>query len=196
VAGDSGTGTGSVTVTAGTLGGNGVVRPGTGAAVSVSSGAFIAPGDSTISDGIGALTLDGSGTASALLTMATGAQFNFQLGAGLTSDRIDFWNFGTAADFVRNNNVINISASLDAGPGTYNLFSFYSDNGDTLKSSGVSSGLSLNFLDPLMAGTLSYDFGEINLVMTAIPEPSTWALLATASIGLLALRRRARAGRV
>ena len=193
VAGDSGTGTGAVTVSAGTLGGTGIVRPDGSSVISVSSGAFIAPGDNSLAGGIGNLTLDGGGTSGALLTMASGAEFSFQLGTGLSSDQVSFWNYGTSADFVRNNNVINISALLGATDGTYNLFSFYSDNGDTLKAYGFSSGLTLNFIDPGMTGSLSYDFGEINLVMSAIPEPSPLALLAAGSIGLLALRRRRRA---
>jgi len=191
--GDSGTGTGNVTVSGGTLGGNGLVRPGTSGTIGVSAGAFIAPGDSAVAGGIGDLTLDGGGTTSPLLTMESSAEFNFQLGAGLSSDHISLWNFGTSTDFVRNSNVINISASIDATIGTYNLFSFYSDNGASLKAYGFSSGLTLNFLNPAISGVLSYDFGEINLTLNAIPEPSTLTLVAAWSLGLLALRRRTRA---
>ena len=193
VPGESGTGTGNVTVSGGTLGGNGLVRPGTSGTIGVSAGAFIAPGDSAVAGGIGDLTLDGGGTTSPLLTMDSSAEFNFQLGAGLSSDHISLWNFGTSTDFVRNSNVINISASIDATIGTYNLFSFYSDNGASLKAYGFSSGLTLNFLNPAISGVLSYDFGEINLTLNAIPEPSTLTLVAAWSLGLLALRRRTKA---
>lgn len=192
VAGNSGTGTGNLLVSGGALGGNGIVAPGATNGVSVSSGAFVSPGDNAIDGGIGTLTLDGGNTTGALLSMDSGAEFNFQLGSAFTSDRINLWNFGTSADFVRNDNVINISASGPVESGFYNLFSFYSDNGDTLKSYGFSSGFTLNFLDPTMSGSLSYDFGEINLLLDVIPEPSAGALLFACAAGWMVLRRRSR----
>ncbi len=94
-AGNSGTGTGSVSVAAGTLGGTGIIRPGTGNSISVASGAILAPGDSTAVSSIGTLVLDGGGTSAPLLTMNSGAKFSFDLGTASTSDRLNVWNYST-----------------------------------------------------------------------------------------------------
>jgi len=190
-AGNSGTGRGNVSVAAGTLGGTGILRPGSGNTITVSSGAFLAPGDSTTGNGIGALALDGGGTTGALLTLNSGAKMAFQLGSALASDKLNFWNYAGATDFVLNSNVIDLTFLAGSAPGTYNLFNFYSGNGTGLTASGISNGLSVNFLNG-GAGTLDYSTtGQINLVVTSVPEPGTWALLAFSLTTVMVLRRRA-----
>ena len=190
-AGSSGTGAGNVAVTTSgaRLGGTGIIRPGSTNAVTVGSGAVLTPGDSTTGDGIGTLTLDSGGTtAAALLTLDSGAKMSFQLGSALAGDKLNFWNYAGATDFVRNSNVIDITFLSGAAPGTYNLFNFYSDSGTTLTASGISGGLSVNLLDGGSA-TLDYSTpGQINLQVSAIPEPAILGFLSSA-LFLLTIRR-------
>lgn len=189
VAGNSGTGTGAVNVTGGALGGDGIIRVGTNNKITVNSGAYISPGDRR-GNTLGTLVLDGGGTTAALLTMDAGAKFSFRLGADFESDHIDFWNYAGSSDFVLNNNVIDIIALNGATEGTYTLFNFYGDSGTDEKPLGFSSsGLVVYFLNG-GSGTLEYSYNRINLIVTNIPEPSTWALLGGSMIAVGALRRR------
>ena len=189
-AGNSGTGSGSVSAAAGTLGGTGILRPGSTNAITVNSGAFLAPGDSTTGNGIGTLVLDSGGTtATHLLTMNSGAKMSFQLGSGLTNDKLNFWNYAGSADLVLNSNEIDITMLAGSTTGLYHLFNFYSDSGSTAMASGISSGLSVNFLDGA-SGTLQYNTNSIDLNITAVPEPATWALLAFSLTTIVVLRRR------
>jgi len=191
-AGNSGTGSGNVNVTAGTLGGIGIVRPGTGNTVTVNSGAFLAPGDSTAASTIGTLVLDGNGTTSALLAMSSGSKFSFDLGTGVSSDKLNFWNYLTG-DFAINANAVDftLDASVTSGSHTFNLFNFYTNNGVTL-STDIFSGLAFGTLSSNI-GAHSFDYttpGQINLVVTAVPEPATWALLAFSLTTVTVMRRR------
>ena len=125
--------------------------------------------------------------------MLSDAKFKMELGPTLSSDTINFLSYVGATDFVRNSNVIDISFLSGATTGTYRLFNFYSDAGTTFTASGFNSGLSLNFTNG-GSGTLDYGTtGQINLVVTAIPEPSTWALLALGlTVAIIARRRSVR----
>jgi len=185
----SGLGTGSVAVNAGILGGTGIIAPGTGNSIAVQNGAFLAPGDSTTGNGIGTLVVNGGNTSSPLLTLSSGAKLSFQLGSALSSDKLNFWNFSTG-DFVLDSNVIDVTLLAGATTGTYNLFNFFSGLNTGLTASGISSGLSLNFLNG-GEGSLSYGTtGQINLVLTAVPEPAAWVLVAGGLSAMLIFRRR------
>lgn len=164
--------------------------------VLVNSGGTLAPGDG----GIGTLTLDGinmSGTtASRVLNMASGSQFSFDLaGDGSSADQVAFWNY-VSGDLLLSSNAINLSitGTLVSGTYTVSLFKFYSNDGTTLTTSGITSGLTIGTLDSHIQGTptLTYNSagGTIDLTYTVVPEPSTWALLALGLTSILVLRRR------
>lgn len=162
--------------------------------VYVESGGTLAPGSS-----IGTLTLDGaniSGTGSEVLNMASGAEFSFELaGDGLSADRVSFWNYAGATDFLRNDNVINLSLSGPVVAGTYTvvLFDFFSDSGTTVTASGISGGLTLTgaTIDSnITSANLLFNTNNISLEYTVIPEPSTWLLLTVGLCAVVFLRRR------
>jgi len=189
---NSGTGNGSVNVTGGTLGGSGLIAPGGTNRITVSSGAFLAPGGNSTGPTIGTLVINGSGTSGAVLTMNSGAKFNFDLGAGNTSDKVNFWNY-TAGDFAINSNAVNftLDAGVTSGTHTFNLFNFYTDSGTTL-SGATFSGLAFGTLSSNME-SYSFDYttpGQINLLVTAVPEPSTWALVIFSLTMVICLSRR------
>lgn len=193
-AGTSGTGTGSVSVAAGTLGGTGIVRPGTGNSISVASGAFLAPGDSTAVSPIGTLVLDGGGTTASLLSMSAGAKFSFDLGTGSSSDRLSFWNY-TTGDFAINANAVNLSldASVTSGTYTFTLFTFYTNNGTTL-SADTFSNLALGTMSSNIQSAV-FDYGtagQIKLSVTAVPEPGSVALVAGGLAMMVTMLRRRR----
>lgn len=189
---------GGYTVASGaTLGGQGrIARNGTsGNAVSVAAGGTLAPGD-----GIGTLTLDGGSLSGsgAVLSMAIGAAFRFELaGNGTAADKVAFWNY-VSGDFVRNNNAINLTLSgpIVAGTYTVTLFEFFTDDGTTLSTNtGVTSGLSIGSYDPnIFVGTptLSYNntLGTVTLQYAVIPEPTSLLFVAAGGCATLMFRRR------
>lgn len=180
----SATGTGSVSIESGaTLGGTGIIAPGTGGAVSVKSGAMLAPGE-----GIGQIRFNGAGTSAAVLTLESGAAFSFDLGAPGASDSVAMWNYASG-DLVLNGNVVNFTNLGGLAEGTYTLFSFFSDSGTTLTASGISSGLSIGTgLEAYSGSHFVYGPDSISLVV-AVPEPSTiWLLVAVGVLGLCKMR--------
>lgn len=197
--GTSGTGKGSITVGVnGTLGGAGRITPAT---VSYTSGltqtsydvtvqnsidvfGTIAPGsvDSNGVSTLGTLTIDsGSSTAAHILTLESGATLQFDLGAGLTSDRLSLLN-GSVADLLFNSNIINFT-DLSHGhltAGNYILFT-----ADALADySGLFSGTN-NQVTGLTMGTglesytanLAMSGNNLVLQIAAVPEPTTFMLL-------------------
>ncbi len=186
----SGTGGGAVVVNSGaTLGGTGIIGPSDTAGITADAGATVAPGAS-----IGTLRLSGASTTGAVLTMASGAAFNFEVaGDGSGADQIELWNY-VAGDLALNSTAINLDVlgTPIAGQRTYTvtLFEFFSDAGTTLTASGISSGLVLGTLDPrIYSAELVYNTNSIDLVYS-IPEPASLALLGLGAVALLHRRRR------
>lgn len=176
----SATGANSLTVS-GILGGTGRISPSGAGLVTISSGGSVAPGDG----GIGALTLDFSGTTGGA-TFENGAGFSFDIGVAGATDSLLFTGLTSGSDeIVFNGNSVTLTAIGSVSAGTYTLFSF--------DQSGAYTGT-------LVTGTLAgfdanlvYNATDIQLVLTvsAIPEPSTAAALAGAALlGFAACRRR------
>lgn len=194
VTSNGGTGTGLVTVNStGILGGTGTITPSTtlgSGQVIVNSGGAIAPG---LAGSIGTLNFTGAAVTGNVVTLASGAKLNFDLGASSTSDKIVFFSY-VSGDLSLSANAFNFSGTQ---AGTYTLFQFYS-------SSNTSTAASVNFQssDFDLAGstgldgyTATLDFttvGQINLIVAAaVPEPATWVLLlASALFVAVASRRR------
>jgi MYXO-CTERM domain-containing protein len=201
----SATGTGAVAVsgTGTILGGTGKIAPTGIAGISVSTGAFIAPGAS-----IGTLTVDLSGT-TGTIAIASGAGFQFELGtanltigsiAGGSSDLLALAG-AAAADFAFNGN--NVDFLNTGAVGYYKLFSTSLADASTwtgLTFDGttgvVSSGLTYSNLasgptsGEFIVGTSSNGGAVGDIYFRAIPEPAA-ALLG--GLGMLTLLRRRRA---
>jgi hypothetical protein len=167
-----------------TLSGAGLINA--NATLSTAGGAIIAPGDG----GIGSLTFDGAGNSGAVLD-ATGASFNFDFAGGNLSDGLAFYNYN-AGDLVLGSTLNGTGVTA----GTYQLFSFFSDNGLTAATTGdLFDGLSLGTGFDGFDASFDYAGSGISLTLTvsAVPEPATYAALAGAlALGFAALRRRRR----
>lgn len=184
---NSATGAGTVSVSAtGTLGGIGQITPGAGKQITVANGGTMAPGDA----GIGTLTVNGANTTSAVLSLATGANFAFELnstGSGnFQSDKIALLN-GAANDFVfGGSNVINFT-DLSGGSlahGAYILFT-----ADAASAYSGFENLSIGTgLDAYAGSTLQLSGNDI--ILYVVPEPTTWAQLAIGLTMVIVLRRR------
>jgi hypothetical protein len=132
----------------GALGGTGTILPfddagATLAMIAVNDGGRIAPGD-----GVGTLTLDGSATASPLLSFAAnagngGGSGSFELGPGGASDRIAIVG-AQASDVTFFNNVLNFNVLSGATAGDYTLF--------TADAAGAFTGLTLGGGGTITAG--------------------------------------------
>jgi autotransporter-associated beta strand protein len=159
--------TGSVTISGGTLtNAVGNTNLGTGA-VSMSSGA-ITPGGIGV---IGSFTL-----AADKIFSTTGGTLNFDIGGSF--DQIIGSGTGT---FSLLDSTLALSGSTSV-VGTYQLFSGFS--------SGSVSNVTITGLSGGFTGVLS---NTGLLTVSAVPEPSTYAVLAGAAVlGLAAFRRRAR----
>jgi fibronectin-binding autotransporter adhesin len=181
---------GNGTVNSGaTLGGTGFIVPDAGKTLTINGN--IAAGDG----GIGTLTLSGANTALAVATFNTGATFSFDLGAGLTSDRLALTG-GAAGDFVFNNNVINFT-DLTGGSlatGAYTLFTASNANnynGLTISGTAITGGLTIGTGLGGYTADLALVGSDIVVNVSAIPEPSTFGTLAGVTIlGFAAMRRR------
>jgi hypothetical protein len=185
--------TGAQAETVANLAGGGMILSSGGTATTTITGAV------TIGDGgIGTMINNRVGTGSKF-QMNSGAVFNFEISStGGASDQMAFYNFGSG-EFLLNSNAINLTLSGAQAGGSYtvSLFKFYSDNGSTLVSSGITAGLSIGTVGAGFDGTptLSYNAGgnSIDLNYTVIPEPATWALLAFSLTVVTIFRRRRQA---
>lgn len=174
----SGLGTGSVTVSGGTLGGTGVIA----GATTIQSGGTLAAGDG----GVGTLTFGGSLTlagttlleiagASSFDVVAAGGALNY--GGTLTVSLINGFSFGDGQ--------------------TYNLLTSASHSGNFTSVSVAGTTLDAGNGYTATVGGLTYTFtatdtyGQLSVVASTIPEPSTYAaILGTLAITGVALRRR------
>ncbi|MFZ4777764.1 MAG: beta strand repeat-containing protein, partial [Terrimicrobiaceae bacterium] len=170
--------TGVTTVSVGTLLINGNSSLATGA-ISVASSAILG-GAGTVGAGItsAGMLSPGDGTTAigtfhaTALTLNTGANFQFDLGASNASDRIVLtgaFTRGTGTSFSVNFNNTGVANS------TYTLATFASLAG------GFTAGDVSNFTyTGLASGVTGGTFGltGTDLTFTTVPEPATWALLA------------------
>lgn len=198
----SATGTGAVSVTAGTLGGSGTIAPTGTNGISVSG--VLAPGGAL--NTIGTLTLNMGGT-TGTVAMNSGASFEFQLGlpggsigSVGASDLLSLAS-ASASDFAFNGNNVNFLSS--GAVGFYKLFDTSTDNANTwtgltfdsttgvvsagLTYSNLASGLSGAFL----VGTAGNGGTTGDIYFQVVPEPRA-ALLG--GLGVLLLLRRRRKG--
>lgn len=180
----SGTGFGAVDVTraGATLGGTGIIAP-TGAngltvGTATAGTGTVAPGDG----GVGALTMDLSGT-TGKATFNSGASFSFDLAAPGTSDLFAF--IGTSSgDIVFNGNKVNFADLGGLSAGLYTLFTF--DN-----ASAYTGTLTIGTGLTSFAGS-SFIYNANSIQLNVVPEPTTWALIIMGVMTLSASRRRLR----
>lgn len=166
--GTSGTGTGGIFVNStGSLSGNGTVNKAT-----------------TIAGGV---LSAGNGDAATLsfsqgLTLATGLAANsLQFTLGTTSDQISITNgFAIGAGLVEFDRFA-FTAGIGFGAGTYTLFS---------SDAAISGTLGANLTGTIGGLDSTLSISGNNLIVTVVPEPSSFALLACGLAGLVALRRR------
>jgi autotransporter-associated beta strand protein len=142
----SGTGSGSVTVNAGTLGGTGSIA----GAVTVNGGAHIAPGASIESLDVASLTLE------------SGSILDFELGAPGTSDLLNV----TANDGLTiNGGSLNLFDAGGLAAGTYTLI----DYAGALQGTGISAFLNQTPVGPAgFTYSLTNTGSTVNLNVTAI----------------------------
>ncbi len=186
------TGGGNYSVT-GILGGSGTIAMAAAATAIVNSGGYIAPGANV--GQIGTLTFNGTTQTGTVATFASGAKFAFDLNAtSVTSDRLALIN-GATSDFVFNSNVIEfgVVGSLVSGQ-SYTLFSSNvagAYSGLTFDGSNyVTAGLSFTGLSGAFQTDSKIQLVGNNLVLQAVPEPATWALLAFSLTTVVIFRRR------
>ncbi|MBW8863717.1 MAG: hypothetical protein JF609_02120 [Verrucomicrobia bacterium] len=174
-----------------TLGGIGSIA----GAVTVQNGGTLAPGISahgTLTNVIGALTVDGGSVSGAALSLAKGARLSFRLDAGFQSDTLRLLN-GSSNDILFSNNVIAFTdLSLGAlSNGSYTLFDSSVANvyyGLTLDGSNyITAGLTIG------SGLNSYPTARLrvvnnDIVLQIAPPASvsapTFPLATTNSIGV------------
>ncbi len=165
----SATGTGDVVIkNFGTLAGDGRISGN----VNVEAGGFITPGD-----GVGSLLIGGN------LNLVDSSRFLFELGSNAASS--DQLTIGGALIFSGSGQSIFDFSNNGIGLGTYRLLNFGSAAGVNLANFviGTHDGFS---------GNLVMDGTSLSLEVTAIPEPSTSAVLLSGIIfcGVLGLRTR------
>jgi hypothetical protein len=192
---NSGTGSGNVNVTGGTLGGSGLIAPGGTNKITVSSGAKISPGGNASGHTINKLVINGANTSAiGLLTLQSGAGLEFGLnGTAVTGDQIQLIN-GAAGDISFVNNLITLSLTgiLSSGQ-TYTLFDGTADDqytGLTLDGGNrITAGLSFTGLSEAFQTDSYLTRTNGDIILNVVPE-SHAALLG--GLGMLALLRRRR----
>lgn len=183
--GGSATGSGNVSIH-GTLGGNGYIINSGDNGVRINAGGMLAPG---ASDGVaGTLTIT-TGSAGLDISRAVGATNSasllFDLGSPDNSDQVVL--AGTTQLKIGSGNlewddfVFNPLAGFSAG--TYTLVS---------SAATISGSLGSNLTGTIggLDATLAFANNNQDLVLTVVPEPGTFGVLAIGAMGLLARRRR------
>ena len=165
----------------GTLGGNGTIATASNASVTFADGSALSPGDGSASNF--ALTL-GTGVFN-ISSMATSGKLLFTLDTVGASDKL------TLTSGTLNIGTLNISEFAFAlgggfGAGTYTLF----DTASTITS--VSLETTSFALNGSFNGNLQFANSnqDIQLVVSAVPEPATWGLLALSLTFVTVMRRR------
>jgi len=189
----SGTGTGGVSVASGaTLGGNGTIS---GTVTTAGSTAVISPGSSP-----GTLTIGG-------LDASAGANMKFELGVAddATSDHLIIT--GTFTGSTASGGLVMDIGSWGFGPTgpqtgvTYTLVTFGSSTGlqDTDFAANVATGLVLDQSFGAGDGGGNNDFllnsNNVQIQFSSVPEPTSLSIVGLGLGGLLARRRRRKAGR-
>jgi len=164
----SGTGTGAVAVNStGTLGGTGFIQ----GTVTVNTGATLTPGGASLP---GLLSINGTG---ADLTLSGGSTSSFRLNGTTRGGDYAAININDAITYA-GTLLVDFGFAPTIG-NTFDLFNFTSQTG---------TFSAINFVDAGYGGTFDYASGV--LTVTAIPEPTTWALLGCGLLATLLLRRR------
>ncbi|GAB5561647.1 MAG: hypothetical protein SynsKO_32940 [Synoicihabitans sp.] len=167
----SATGTGAVTIA------NGAFLTGTGSiggSLIVASGATIAPGNSA-----GLVTISGD------FTLNSGSIINLELGGLTRGTQYDAFDVTGTAMLGGTLNVTIIDDYTPTGESTYNLF-------DAASVGGTFAAINLPTVTNGTWNTANLaTTGEISLTVSAVPEPSTFALLfGLAALGFTGARRR------
>lgn len=164
----SGTGSGAVVVnSSGTLGGNGTIDAGSN---TVTVNGIVAPGSAA--NTVGALTLKTSST-----ILGSGSTFLVDLSGAVTDQLLTNGTF----DLTALNNTIQFNSLATLTQSSYTLATY----------SGAALGIFENVVNLPANYNLVYNVGELDLVMTPVPEPSTWigAALALGAIGVMGRKR-------
>jgi autotransporter-associated beta strand protein len=154
-----------------TLGGSGILSNG----ATFQFGSHLAPGNST-----GTLTFTHG------LTLQNGAILDFQLGT--TSDKVVVTGGTFSVPLASNSVTINLSNTGSFGPGSYTLFDF--STGSTTNGF-VATDFALGTPIPGFSYNLALSSNTLVLTASAIPEPSTYAVIAgVLGLGFAVWRRR------
>ncbi len=169
----------------GTIWGRNIDISNTGFSVNVKAGGTLSPGDPEINDGVGTLTIRKN------LQFANTSILNFDLanvttiGADVNDliDVIHASNTDLILDGIVNINAVNGMLAL----GTYRLINYSTGAGNSFTDNGLELGIipagHSMFIDTSVAG-------QVNLVVTAIPEPGTLALAAIGGLTMFVRGRR------
>jgi len=167
----------------GTLGGNGTI----GGSVTIASGGTLSPGNSP-----GLLTVNG--------TLTLGGTANMEVATGTRGTNYDAVNVG-ASQLLTYGGVLTLTMTSGIADATYDLFSFttgqYTGNFSSIAFAGGYYSGSFSRTGDLWTSALTqgqiFTFNQANGdLIAAVPEPSTWALLAFSLTLVALLRRRTR----
>ena len=168
-----------------------MITPKAGAGIFVHSGGKLAPGADGV---ISTLTLNGSVNGTTLLTFDSGATLSFNLYTGLAADQLAIVS-GAVDGVVFNGNVVDFT-DLSAGNlaiGQYILITSDTANeysGLTLSGSDIIGGLAIGSGLTGYTADLEVSGNNIILDITAVPEPTTVALIGLGGLAALVIRRR------
>jgi len=165
----------------GILGGTGAI---TTASVTTAAGSKLVPGGTGIAEDLSFTLASGASAMDVSLSSNDSGAYLFDLAAPSASDKVVLalgaLNIGsmTNSDFV-------FTELSGFSNGTYVLF----DASSAITGSVTSALNSISFTGG-RTGTLSLDALNNNVLLTVVPEPTTWALLAFSLTSIMVLRRR------